>query len=136
MSFLHTVPDGGWELCVGHTDRVVAIYRWNSEASRLDMVQKFSLPGQVRTIGPLFTYSGFLQVRINGPLFTYSRFLQVRTIGPLFTYSGFLQYRQSDKVTLSTTVSQDSVSTVKPPIKDTPKEDKPPNKGQTKSTLV
>ncbi len=25
--------------------------------------------------------------------------------------------------------------TVKPPIKDTPKEDKPPNKGQTKSTL-
>ncbi len=25
--------------------------------------------------------------------------------------------------------------TVKPPMKDTPKEDKPPNKGQTKSTL-
>ena len=25
---------------------------------------------------------------------------------------------------------------VKPPIKDTPKEDKPPNKGQAKSTLV
>ncbi len=27
-------------------------------------------------------------------------------------------------------------TTVKPPIKDTPKEDKPPNKGQTKSTPV
>ena len=27
-------------------------------------------------------------------------------------------------------------STVKPPVKDTPKEDKPPNKGQAKSTLV
>ena len=27
-------------------------------------------------------------------------------------------------------------STVKPPIKDTPKEDKPPNKGQAESTLV
>ena len=25
---------------------------------------------------------------------------------------------------------------MKPPIKDTPKEDKPPNKGQTESTLV
>ena len=29
-----------------------------------------------------------------------------------------------------------SGDTVKPPIKDTPKEDKPPNKGQAKSTLV
>ena len=28
------------------------------------------------------------------------------------------------------------VATVKPPIKDTPKEDKPPNKGQAKSTLL
>ena len=28
------------------------------------------------------------------------------------------------------------LSTVKPPIKDTPKEDKPPNKGQAESTLV
>ena len=27
-------------------------------------------------------------------------------------------------------------NTVKPPIKDTPKEDKPPNNGQTGSTLV
>ena len=28
------------------------------------------------------------------------------------------------------------LNTVKPPIKDTPKEDKPPNKGQAKSTHV
>ena len=28
------------------------------------------------------------------------------------------------------------IYTVKPPIKDTPKEDKPPNKGQAESTLV
>ena len=28
------------------------------------------------------------------------------------------------------------LTTVKPPIKDTPKEDKPPNKGQAESTLV
>ena len=29
-----------------------------------------------------------------------------------------------------------NVHIVKPPTKDTPKEDKPPNKGQAKSTLV
>ena len=28
------------------------------------------------------------------------------------------------------------MDTVKPPIRDTPKEDKPPNKGQAESTLV
>ena len=44
----HAVAGGGWELCVGHTDRVVAIYRWNSDAKKLEMLQKFSLPGQVR----------------------------------------------------------------------------------------
>ncbi len=33
-------------------------------------------------------------------------------------------------------LSKVKLATVKPPIKDTPREDKPPNKGQTKSTLV
>ena len=31
---------------------------------------------------------------------------------------------------------QQSLATVKPLIKDTPKDDKPPNKGQAESTLV
>ena len=39
------------------------------------------------------------------------------------------EYRYLDRILKN-------ISTVKPPIKDTPKEDKPPNKGQAESTLV
>ena len=44
---LIAAPDGKDELFVGHTDRVVGVYRWNSELARLELKYRFTLQGQV-----------------------------------------------------------------------------------------
>jgi len=44
-------PPGGSEskyaLYVGNTDRSVVVYQWNNDSKELDVVERYSLPGQV-----------------------------------------------------------------------------------------
>ena len=42
--------EGMCDLFVGHTDRVVAVYRWSNVKKAFKRLEKFTLPGQVRAI--------------------------------------------------------------------------------------
>ena len=50
--------DGPWSLCVGCTDRGVAVYHWNEKVKQLDLVDKFSLTGQVSEFLQNFFFTG------------------------------------------------------------------------------
>lgn len=45
--FVSVAPDGNYCLYVANTDRSVVVYRWNEETKHLDMLNRFSLHGQV-----------------------------------------------------------------------------------------
>ena len=47
MVTLSLAPDGKEELFVGRTDRVVNVYRWNTEAQSLLLKSIFTFEGQV-----------------------------------------------------------------------------------------
>lgn len=59
MTFTHSIiqlccvaPDGKEELFVGHTDRYVGVYRWNTDFKRLQLQKRIMLERQVKEKGP------------------------------------------------------------------------------------